>query len=440
MVFSKIFGKGRPAPAAEPPSVADEATDAPDAPDEEAAVESEEPAEEWAARAERLIPLGASTGSKRPTTLYGELEPDLPTHFVRGAGCHVQAADGRMLLDCTMALGSVALGYAEPQLTRAVIETIANGSVSGLSPLLEIEVADRFCSMVPCAERVQFLKTGAEATAAAVRIARTYTGRNTVVGCGYFGWHDWSSDAAGVPAATRQLYRTVPFDDVPALERAVSDAGDDLAAIMLEPVIERLPSPGWVARARALCDQHGAVLIFDEVKTGFRLATAGYQQYAGIVPDLAAFGKAMANGFPLSAVCGQAALMQAAGKTWISSTLASEAGALAAANAVMAWHERADICGSLWSTGAEMRQAVTRALDASGIGGVRVDGIDPMWLIRFDTPAMERDFVVAAVRHGVLFKRGAYNFAAIAHDEDAITEIERGASAAFVALRERPEE
>ena len=432
MVFSKLFGKTQREPAVSQPA------DEPQADDEDSSDAEivEAPAVDWATRAARVIPGGASTGSKRVATLYGAVTDDLPTHFVRAAGCHVQTIDGDMLVDCTMSLGSVALGYAEPQLTRAVIETIANGSVSGLSPALEVEVAERFCGFVPCAERVQFLKTGAEAVSAAVRIARTYTGRDVVIGCGYFGWHDWAVDAAGIPASTRALYRAVPFDDVPALERAVTEAGDRLAAIVLEPVIERLPSTEWVSRARALATARGAVLIFDEVKTGFRLATGGYQQYADIAPDLATFGKAMANGFPLAAVCGNAALMDAASKTWISSTLASEAAALAAAGAVLAWHDRADICATLWSTGKEMRQVVADAITASGVAGVRVDGIDPMWLLRFDDAAVESAFIAAAVRHGVLFKRGAYNFAAIAHDEDAIREIESAASAAFVELRE----
>jgi glutamate-1-semialdehyde 2,1-aminomutase len=435
MVFSRLFGKGQPAPDQPPaeestPEVQDDATEV---------VDFDESQPRWSDRATKVIPLGASTGSKRSATMYGRADHDAPTHFLRAAGCRVQTTDGVMLVDCTMALGSVALGYAEPQLTRAVIETIANGSVSGLSPALEVEVAERFCGVVPCSERVQFLKTGAEAMSAAVRIARAYTGRDVVIGCGYFGWHDWSSTADGVPENTRRNFRSVAFDDIPALERAVNEAGNALAAIVIEPVIERLPSRDWVARARALCDAKGAALIFDEVKTGFRLATGGYQQHADIVPDLAAFGKAMANGFPIAAVCGNAALMDAAEKTWISSTLASESASLAATAAVLAWHERADICATLWSTGKEMRQAVDDALTASGLSGISTDGIDPMWFLRFDDPATEADFVIAAAHHGVLFKRGAYNFAAIAHDEDAIREIESGASAAFVELRERAE-
>jgi glutamate-1-semialdehyde aminotransferase len=300
----------------------------------------------------------------------------------------------------------------------------------------EVELAERFCSAVPCAERVQFLKSGAEAMSAAVRIARTHTNRETIIGAGYFGWHDWSSTSDGVPAVTQQLFRAIPFDDVAALDAAESAVGDDLAAIVIEPVIERLPSTEWLQRARDICDRRRAALIFDEMKTGFRVATGGYQQVVGITPDLAAFGKALANGYPIAAVCGNAALMQAAERTWISSTLAAETGALAAALAVLAWHDRVDVCASLAQTGKDMRDAVQAAISASGVKRVEIEGIDPMWLVRFDDPARESFFLQAAVRHGVLFKRGAYNFAALAHDDDAIAEIEAAASAAFIDLRD----
>ena len=434
MVFSRIFGKGqRPAPAADvEPDVEPDVEAETERPEEELHT----PEESWAERARRVVAGGASTGSKRPERLYGD-PTGLPTHFVRASGCRVETVEGQQLIDCTMALGSVALGYAEPQLTRVVIETLANGSVSGLSPALEVDVAAALCGVIPCAERVQFLKTGAEAMSAAVRIARTYTGRSTVVGCGYFGWHDWSSDAAGVPEAARRQFRKVAFDDVADLERAVAAASSDLAAIVIEPVIERLPSKEWIQRARALCDERGAVLVFDEIKTGFRLATGGYQQYGEITPDLAAFGKAMANGYPLAVVCGHADLMDAADKTWISSTLASESGALAAAGAVLAWHDRVDVCQTLWDAGKEIRAAVAAAMSAADVSGVTVDGIDPMWLLRFDDAEMETAFLAGAVGNGVLFKRGAYNFSAMAHDEEAIREIESAASAAFVELRER---
>src|ERR1019366_8698783 len=164
--------------------------------------------------------------------------------------------------------------------------------------------------------------------------------------------------------------RSVPFDDISALEGAAADAGDRLAAIVLEPVVERLPSDEWIARARALCDARGAALIFDEVKTGFRLATGGSQQYSGVTPDLAAFGKAMANGFPLSAVCGRAELMDCLKRTWVSSALASEGSALAEAMGVLDWHKNVDVSDELARIGREMRELVSGALKASGLAGI----------------------------------------------------------------------
>lgn len=441
MALNRFFGRRKD--AAPESAAAHEQDPTLEAADDEAALEGDALPEDiterrWRDRADAVLPTGASTGSKRATALYGESDAaeDAPTHFVSASGCRVMDVDGGRFLDCTMALGAVALGYAEPSVTQAVITAASEGNVSSLSSWREVELAERLCAFIPCAERVQFLKSGAEAVSAAVRLARTYTSRSRVVGCGYFGWHDWSSDAPGVPQSTWQLFSHVPFDDMSALERAVEAAGQDLAAIVLEPIVEREPSEMWLLRARELCDASGAVLIFDEVKTGFRVAPGGWQEVSGVTPDLAAFGKAMANGYPLAAVVGREPIMAAARDTWISSTLASESTALAAALAVLDWHDKADICGTLAEVGRDMRAAVDRAIMASGIGGVATQGIDPMWLMRWDDPAMESRFLLRALDEGVLFKRGAYNFAAIAHDEDALQEIESAASAAFVALVE----
>jgi glutamate-1-semialdehyde 2,1-aminomutase len=182
------------------------------------------------------------------------------------------------------------------------------------------------------------------------------------------------------------------------------------------------------------------VLIFDEIKTGFRLRRGGYMEAAEVLPDLATFGKAMANGFPLAAVVGRGAIMDAARRTWISSTLAGEATALAAATAVLDWHDERDVCAELATIGAAMRGGVSEAIERSGVAGVEMAGIDPMWLLRWDDPARQTRFQELALAEGVLFKRGAYNFAAIAHDERAVLAIERAASAALVRLREEERE
>ncbi|MGI9076103.1 MAG: aminotransferase class III-fold pyridoxal phosphate-dependent enzyme [Gemmatimonadaceae bacterium] len=390
----------------------------------------------WRARAADLIPGGASTGSKGPDALYGAQTAFGPTHFERAEGCRLITTDGTELIDCSMALGAVALGYAEPSVIEAVISVARAGNATGLSHSLEVEIAERLTAVIPCAEQVRFLKTGAEAVAAAVRIARAHTGRSHVIGCGYFGWLGWWKGAAGLPAGAHADFEPVPFDAADALHEAAKRSRDELAAIVIEPVIERLPSEEWLNVARHACDDYGAVLIFDEIKTGFRVRQGGYQEYAGITPDLATFGKAMANGFPLAAVVGKRAVMDAARSTWISSTLASEGCALAAAGAVLDWHERAEVSEALWSIGGDIMAAVTRAVTASGVNGVSVEGIAPMWFLRFDDARSESRFLELALEDGVLFKRGAYNFASLAHDDDTIAAIEGAASAAFVGLRE----
>ena len=438
MPLKRFFGRGRDdTPLPEPVDEADTEAEAEgDFEGAEEVLPEEARERSWLSRAEAVLPTGASTGSKRAAVLYGTPADELPTHFSAASGALITDANGYEYLDCTMALGAVALGYAEPRVTRAVIEAVTYGNVCGLSDRREVELAERLCAMIPCAERVQFLKSGAEATSAAVRLARTTTGRDTVIASGYFGWHDWCSDAAGVPAAVRGSVSRIPFDDVAALESAVTAAGSSLAAIILEPIVERVPSQQWLERARSLCDSAGAVLIFDEMKTGFRVAPGGYQEVCGITPDLATFGKALANGFPLAAVVGKEAVMNAARDTWISSTLAGESSALAAALAVLDWHDEADICATLAETGREMRASVDRAIAASGIDGVTTLGVDTMWLMRWQDEGRETQFIAEAMRQGVLFKRGAYNFAAIAHDEAALRDIESAASAAFVAIVE----
>jgi len=397
----------------------------------------------WRARAERVVAAAASTGSKRPRALYGPDAPaDAPLHFVRAAGCRVTTASGRTLVDATMALGAVALGYADPDVTAAVQAAAADGPVAGLTHVREPALAERLCELVPCAERALFLKSGAEAVAAAVRLARAATGRDRVVGAGYFGWLDWWSTGPGVPAGASADYTPVPWGDAAALEAAVDAAGGALAAVVLEPVVEREPPPGYLARARALATRAGAVLVFDEVKLGCRLHPGGYQAVCGVTPDLAVFGKALANGYPLAAVVGGAAVMDAARRAWISSTLASEGAALAAAHAVLDRHAREDVCGRLAHVGARLRAAVASALDDAGANGVCVAGLDPMFFLRFaDGPTAsgegrETRFLTAARDAGVLFKRGAYDYAALAHDDPAVLDtISSAAAAGFAAVR-----
>ena len=391
----------------------------------------------WRRRAEAVVAGIVSTGSKRPATMYGAEHADAPTHFVAADGCRVTTPAGATFVDCTMALGAVAIGYGDPEVTRRATEHLRG--VAGLTHVAEIEVAERLCALIPCAERALFFKGGAESVAAAVRLARTYTGRDLVIGSGYFGWSDWCSDAAGVPGGVRRDFVAVPWGDVAALGAAADAAGDRLAAIVVEPVVERAPDPAWLAAARRLAHRAGAVLVFDEIKTGFRLHAGGYQAVAGVTPDLATFGKALANGFPLAVVVGRADVMDAVRRTWISTTLASEAVALGAALGVLDRHAREDVCSALAAAGARLRGAVAGALSAADAPGVSIEGIDPMWFLRWDDPARESRFLTGARAAGVLFKRGAYDYAALAHDDAAVGAVREAAAAGFDAVRQLDE-
>lgn len=394
------------------------------------------PPASWRDRANHVIPGSSSTGSKRPGALYGHLarDPLVPTHFERASGCALWDTSGRRFIDCGMALGAVGLGYADPEVTAAVVRAASDGNVSLLPHRLEVEVAEQLVAVIPCAEQVRFLRTGAEASAAAVRMARALTGRTRVVASGYFGWLDWCSDAAGVPENVREQITWVPFNEVSALEAAIA-AGPEPAAIIIEPLVHDVASPEWLGAARRAADAIGAVLIFDEVKTAFRVRTGGVQALTGILPDLTTLGKAMANGYPLAAVVGRRHVMEAAARSWISSTAASESTGLAAARAVLARHEREDVCAAMATAGARLRTIVTEALRQVPALGVRAVGPDVMWRLVAEHEGQLDRLVAAAAHAGVLLKRGAYQFGAVAHDDAACREVEQALALATDVLQ-----
>jgi glutamate-1-semialdehyde 2,1-aminomutase len=358
-----------------------------------------------------------STGSKRPEILFGTRDPDLPSRMTRSSGCRVWDENGREYIDYLMGLGSVALGYGHPEVARAVTHAIEAGVVGPLPPVLEEEVATELCRLIPWIEQVRFLKTGAEAMAAAVRLARVATRRDCILGCGYHGWLDWCQGTGGVPHSTRALYSELPFNDPAGAREMIRATGDRLAAVVFEPVVVAEPDPEWLKVLHDETARCGALLVVDEIKTVCRLAVGGACERYGIRPDLVVMGKALANGFPLAAVGGRSEVMAGVSHTWISSTLATEFVSLAAAKATLEVMVSRSVPDYLRRTGQRLLSGLTvlhhdHPEIVSGVGG-----IPEMCFLQYADEAVSRAVTAACAHSGLLFKRSAYNFVSLAHQD-----------------------
>jgi glutamate-1-semialdehyde 2,1-aminomutase len=365
-----------------------------------------------------------STGSKRSRALFGAGFGESTLRMTRSEGARLWDEAGREYLDFVMALGAVGLGYAHPEIIRAVHAALLRGGIGSLPPVEEEELAARLAELLPRCEQFRFFKSGAEAVAAAVRLARTHTRRDAVLGCGYHGWLDWCSDGAGVPAATRALYDTIPFNDPAGSARRIRDAGASLACVVIEPVIDAAPDPEWLGVLREETRRSGALLVFDEIKTWLRVGFEGASGRWDGEPDLMVLGKALANGFPLAAVGGPGAVMAGVERTWISSTLATDAVAFAAAIATLR-------VAAAENLPARLEQAGGRLL--TGLGGLAAEypkqitaarGLPQMCYLELTDEAASGQLALGCAARGLLFKRNAYNFVSLAHrDADIDTAL-----------------
>ena len=256
----------------------------------------------------------------------------------RGEGCYIYDVDGNEFIDYMCALGPITVGYNEPSINEAVIRQVNKFASGSLQSELEVELAEKLCEIVPCAEKVRFVKNGGDATTAAVRLARAYTGRNFVLMSGYHGMHDWSIGSSennkGIPQAICELTKKFAYNDLEDLENNLKN--NDVAAVILEPVQSDGPKEGYLEEVKSLTHKYGAVLIFDEVVSGFRYALGGASEMFRVTPDLAAFGKGMGNGYPISAVAGRKDILdQIEQGVFVSTTFGGDSVAMAAALATI---------------------------------------------------------------------------------------------------------
>jgi len=281
--------------------------------------------QKWS-KARNLILNGVATLSKSPE----HIAPGAcPVFAERAKGAYFWDCDENRYIDYPLALGPIILGHAYDEVDDAVKRQMADGFLFSLTHKKEIELAELLCEIIPCAEKVRFLKSGSEAMSAAIRIARAYTEKEMVAVCGYHGWHDWTIVRTdrnnGVPDALKGTVREFVYNDIDSLERIFRDHADGVAAVILEPVGMYPPGDNFLEKVAALARKNGALLVFEEIITGFRLHVGGAQAYFSVTPDLSAFGKAMANGYPLSVLVGKKEILDAVEeRVFISSTYGGE--------------------------------------------------------------------------------------------------------------------
>lgn len=336
-------------------------------------------------RAQKTVPLASQTFSK---SYLCHPEGEAPLFLTHGSGSHVWDVDGNEYIDFVSGLLPVLLGYTDPDVTAAVQEQLGKGITFSLATPLEAEVAELLVEMVPCAEKVRFGKNGSDATAAAVRVARAFTGRDHVAACGYHGWQDWYIGTTprnkGVPAAVSALTHTFAYNDLAALDRLLSAHPDEFACVIMEPMNAEEPADGYLQGVKDLAHKHGALFVFDEIITGFRYAKGGAQEIFGVIPDLACLGKGLANGFPLAAVVGRADIMREMEDIFFSFTAGGEAISLAAARATLQKIQREPVIETLWHRGDSILAGVRERVAQHGLSKtLALKGKAPWSLIGF---------------------------------------------------------
>lgn len=376
-------------------------------------------------RAENLIPGCSQTFSKAPNQFVRGVTP---VYIERADGCRTWDVDDNEYIDFPLALGPIILGHKDPDVDAAVRAQLEKGTIFSLPHRLEVEVAELLTKTIPCAEMVRFGKNGSDATAGAVRIARAFTGREMVVCCGYHGWQDWyvgtTTRSEGVPQAVRDLTKTFEYNDAASLEKLFTLNPGKIACVIMEAIGVIEPKPGFLKAVAEIAHKHGAILIFDEVVTGFRLALGGAQEYYGVTPDLACFAKAMANGYPVSAVVGRKDLMRKFEDVFFSFTFGGEALSLAAAKATILKLQSHKVIPHLWCQGQKIKDAFNADSRRLGIGQVDCIGLAPHTVVRFrdaagaDSLAMRSLFQQELIKRGILFLTG-FNIC-FAHDDEAI--------------------
>lgn len=380
-------------------------------------------------RASTRVPLASQTFSRSHIQLPGGAAPLFLTH---GHGGRVWDVDGNEYVDMMSSLLSAVLGYRDPDVDQAVRDQLNRGVTLSLATELEFDLAEKLAGIIPSAEMTRFGKNGTDATSAAIRIARASTRRDHVLVGGYHGWQDWyigqTTRNKGVPAAVGALTHGFPYNDLDAVNALFKRFPGEVAAVILEPMAATDPRPGYLEGIKEITHKNGAVLVFDEIITGFRFALGGAQSLFGVTPDLSCFGKAAANGLPLAIITGKASLMAEMTEVFLSSTFGGEALSLAAAIATIDKMIREPVIDKLWSTGQTLADGAKERIRRHGLESIiTMNGKAPWMVLGFnDHPAARKEaiktlFLKEMIQAGVLIT-ASHNIN-YAHDEADVTTV-----------------
>jgi len=404
-------------------------------------------------RARKIIPGASQTGSKRPESFAPGA---FPIYIQRGKGSHVWDVDGNEYIDYISGVGPISLGYCYPAIDQAIKKQLKDGIIFSLMHPVEIEAAQAIIDSVPCAEMVRFFKTGAEATAAAVRLARAYTGREKIANFGYHGWLDvWTAElipslsAKGVPKILKDYifsFSYNDFDSPKSLKKILEEHKKEIACIVMSPIsyYEKMKD-NYLQWVRELADKYGALLVFDEIVTGFRLSLGGAQEYFRIIPDLACFAKGVASGPPVTVLAGKRKFMEGMKALQITTTYGGEALSLAAIVAAIKEYREKNVSKYLWEQGEKLMQGLNKIAKKIGIRAEWV-GYAPISMFRFlEEERLAKDvmslFLKECAKRGVLFRRGGPVYITYSHtDEDIEKTLEVGNQALQIVKKAKEQE
>lgn len=395
---------------------------------------------EFLNRALKTIPLGSQTFSKSKTQLPMGVSPFFAS---KAEGVYMWDVDGNKYLDFISGLLSINLGYKDFDVLEAVKKQLEIGTIFSLPHELEFLVAEKLCEMIPCAEMVRFGKNGSDATAGAIRIARAYTQKDHVLVCGYHGWQDWyigtTTRSLGVPQSVKELSHQFVYNDIESLEKLMQEYKGKIAAVIMEPSNVVAPKDGFLEKVKEITHQNDALLIFDETITGFRFSAGGAQELYNVIPDLATFGKGMANGYPLSAVVGRKEVMKFMEDIFFSSTFGGETLSLAASLATMTKIQTQPVIAHVNKIGTmimEKLQKMIEEVEMQDIFGV--DG-HPSWSF-FLIKDTENYWKIKTLFIQEMFANNIYNLGThnitYAHQEEHVEELMRVYSLFFDKMKQ----